>query len=93
MSLTYVSEPLGNIIEALGVGDVIHQHNTYDHGKVIILCIISLSVLKFFCVTHGTPVVRGGDCVEPLLIRNKNLSKWEKEGFLQPGQQCPISEA
>merc|ERR1719229_1077660 len=42
--LIYVSEPLGNIIEALGIGDVIHQHNT-----------------------HGTPVVRGSDCVEPLL--------------------------
>ena len=93
MSLTYVSEPLGNIIEALGIGDVIHQHNTFDHGKVTILCIISYSVLKLSRVTHGTPVVRGGDCVEPLLIRNKNLSTWEKEVFLEPGQQCPISEA
>ena len=81
MSLTYVSEPLGNIIEALGIGDVIHQHNTFDHGKVTILCIISYSVLKLFRVTHGTPVVRGGDCVEPLLIRNKNLSTWEKDDF------------
>ena len=81
MSLTYVSKPLGNIIEALGVGDVVHQHNTFDHGKVTILCIISYSVLKLFRVTHGTPVVRGGDCVEPLLIRNKNLSTWEKDDF------------
>ena len=81
MSLTYVSEPLGNIIEALGIGDVIHQHNTFDHGKVTILCIISYSVLKLSRVTHGTPVVRGGDCVEPLLIRNKNLSTWEKDDF------------
>ena len=93
MSLTYVSKPLGNIIEALGVGDVVHQHNTFYQGKVTILCIISYSVLKLFRVTHGTPVVRGGDCVEPLLIRNKNLSIREKEVFLQPGQQCPISEA
>ena len=81
MSLTYVSEPLGNIIEALGIGDVIHQHNTFDHGKVTILSIISYSVLKLSRVTHGTPVVRSGDCVEPLLIRKKNFSTWEKDDF------------
>ena len=26
--LTYVPEPLGDIVKALGIGDVIHQHNT-----------------------------------------------------------------
>jgi hypothetical protein len=27
--LVYIPEPLGNIIKALGIGDVIHQHNTH----------------------------------------------------------------
>ena len=38
MSLTYVSEPLGNIIEALGIGDVIHQHNTCPKDTLNLPC-------------------------------------------------------
>ena len=33
--LTYVPEPLGDIVKALGIGDVIHQHNTFQKDYLI----------------------------------------------------------
>ena len=34
--LVNVPEPLGDVVEALGVGDVVHQHD--PHGTAIVAC-------------------------------------------------------
>ena len=95
---TYVPEPRGNIIKALGIGDVIHQHNTFkwrgDYNDNVVPN-VSDENLNIKPPTHGTPVVRGGDCVKPLLM-NKIL---KLEFFVEnpspfvPDQQCPKSGA
>ena len=34
LKLTYVPEPLGDIVKALCIGDVIHQHNTFQKRSI-----------------------------------------------------------
>ena len=50
LKLTYVLEPLGDIVKALGIGDVIHQHNTCPKDTLCPVKIPQIIINLWMCV-------------------------------------------